>query len=202
MSLEGFEPQAARLYNLFLAVMPDEAAAARAQAQAMGLGQRQGMAVKAARTARFHVTLFHVGNFAGEIPASTLDTARRVAQGMVAAPFDVAFDKVASFHGKPGRLPVVLLGANGPDLMRFQADLERQMKLAGLIHGAQHGQFTPHLTLFYGRHPVAEQAIDPIAWRARDFVLIRSVVGEGVYIEEGRWPLRPATPSPTLRVVE
>jgi len=190
MSLDGFEPKAARLYNLFLALMPDEIAASRAQALAMSLGQTQGVAVKAARTARFHVTLFHVGNFLGEIPASTLLATMTVAQNMVAAPIDVAFDKVGSFSGKSGRLPVVLLGAASPGLMQFQAELDQKMKRAGLTHGEQHRQFTPHLTLFYGRMPVQERSIDPVTWRAQDFVLIRSVVGEGVYIEEGRWPLR------------
>lgn len=191
MSLDGFEPKATRLYNLFLALMPDAHAASRAQALAMHLGQAQGVAVKAARTARFHVTLFHVGNFLGEVPADTLRAAKVVAQSMVTAPFNVAFDEVGSFKGKPGRLPVVLLGAASPGLMQFQAELDQKMKRAGLTHGEHHRQFTPHLTLFYGRSPLQAQTIDPIAWRARDFVLIRSVVGEGVYIEEGRWPLLP-----------
>ncbi|MBI3383381.1 MAG: 2'-5' RNA ligase family protein [Aquabacterium sp.] len=196
MSLDGFEPKTTRLYNLFLALMPDAGAAARAQALAMSLGQAQGVAVKATRTARFHVTLFHVGNFLDEIPASTLSAVRQAAQRMAAAPFDVAFDKVGSFKGKPGRLPIVLLGAASPGLMSFQSDLDQMMKRAGLTHGEHHRQFTPHLTLFYGRSPALERPIDPITWRAQDFVLIRSVVGEGVYIEEGRWPLRPASPLP------
>lgn len=191
MSLDGFEPKSTRLYNLFLALMPDEHAASHAQALAMRLGQAQGVSVKAARTARFHVTLFHVGNFLDEVPADTLRATKVVAQSMVAAPFNVAFDEVGSFKGKPGRLPVVLLGATSPGLMQFQAELDQKMKRAGLTHGEHHRQFTPHLTLFYGRSPLQVQTIDPIAWRARDFVLIRSIVGEGVYIEEGRWPLQP-----------
>lgn len=196
MSLDGFEPKARRLYNLFLALMPDGGAASRAQALAMSLGQSQGVAVKAARTARFHVTLFHVGNFLDEVPAATMSAVRQTAQRMAAAPFDVAFDKVGSFKGKPGRLPIVLLGAASSGLMSFQADLDQKMKRAGLTHGEHHHQFTPHLTLFYGRSPVQVQPIDPITWQAQDFVLIRSVVGEGVYIEEGRWPLRPASSLP------
>lgn len=191
MSLDGFEPKATRLYNLFLALMPDEHAASRAQSLAMQLGQAQGVAVKAARTARFHVTLFHVGNFLDEVPADTLRATKVVAQSMAATPFKVAFDEVGSFKGKPGRLPVVLLGAASPGLMQFQSELDQKMKRAGLTQGEHHRQFTPHLTLFYGRSPLQAQAIDPITWQARDFVLIRSVVGEGVYIEEGRWPLQP-----------
>lgn len=191
MSLDGFEPKATRLYNLFLALMPDEQAASRAQSLAMQLGQAQGVAVKAARTARFHVTLFHVGNFLDEVPAETLRATKLAAQSMVAPPFKVTFDEVGSFKGKPGRLPVVLLGATSPGLMQFQAALDQKMKRAGLTQGEQHRQFTPHLTLFYGRSLLQAQAIDPITWQARDFVLIRSIVGEGVYIEEGRWPLQP-----------
>ena len=67
MSLDGFEPKAERLHSLFLALMPDASAAMQAQELAMDLGRAQGVAVKAERSARFHVTLFHVGNFLGEV---------------------------------------------------------------------------------------------------------------------------------------
>lgn len=195
MSLDGFEPKAERIHNLFLALMPDASAAMQAQELAMDLGRAQGVAVKAERSARFHVTLFHVGNFLGEVPAGVLRTARTVAESIAASPFDVSFGRVGSFHGKPGRLPVVLQGATSSALMSFQAALDQRMKRAGLTQGEHHRQFTPHLTLFYGRSAVPDQAIAPIAWRAQDFVLIRSVVGAGVYIEEGRWPLLAASTS-------
>jgi 2'-5' RNA ligase len=48
-----------------------------------------------------------------------------------------------------------------------------------LLGEAMHGQglrvkrsFTPHMTLMYDRHPVAEHAIEPVSWVAHEFVLI------------------------------
>ena len=190
MAVDGFESREAQVYNLFLALMPDSPAAQRASALAQDLGKEQGLVVKPERAVRFHVTLFHVGNFLGDVPPAVLATVRQVVQGMAVAPFEVTFNKVGSFKGKPGRIPIVLFGATSPELMCFQADLDQKMKRAGLTQGDHHRQFNPHLTLFYGRQEVHERGVEAVSWRATDFVLLRSVVGQGVYVEEGRWPMR------------
>lgn len=189
MSLDGFASDADRVNSLFLALMPDGPAAHRATALAQALGTQHGLAFKPERATRFHVTLFHVGNFLGDIPPGTLTTVRQVAQGMAVAPFEVAFDKVGSFKGKPGRIPIVLFGAASSELMGFQADLNQNMMRAGLTHGDHLRQFKPHLTLFYGRTDVPERRIETVSWQATEFVLLRSLVGQGVYVEEGRWPM-------------
>lgn len=195
MSLDGFAEPPARRSSLFFALRPDAAAAARAEALAQQLAPQAGVSARADRTARFHVTLFHVGHFVGDIPAVTLAMARQTAQALQAAPFEVRFDRVATFSGKPGNLPLVLRGAEPCEgLMRFQARLDDALLRAGLCHGERHAQFTPHLTLLYARHAVPEQAIEPIAWQADRLVLYRSLIGEGRYIEEGLWPLEPSRP--------
>lgn len=195
LSLDGFAEADAQPYSLFFALMPDATASGQAAAVAAQVARDQGVSVKTERTARFHVTLFHVGHFAGDVPAGTLATARAVAAGVSAPCLDVSFTRVGSFTGRPGNLPIVLLGAETQAaLMGFQATLQDRLLRAGLTAGVLHKAFNPHLTLFYGRQPLEERAIAPIHWRADSFVLLRSVVGQGRYIEEGRWPLQ-APPS-------
>lgn len=194
LSLDGLDPSTSRRYSLFFALRPDAPAADRAHALATTLAAASGTSGRADRKARFHVTLCHVGYFADEVPASVLKAAREAAAQLSQAPapsgFTVSFDRVGSFSGKPGNLPVVLRGAQAcAGLMAYQARLDQTLLRAGLIHGERHAQFTPHLTLFYGRQPVAEQSIEPIAWRADHVVLYRSVIGESRYEEEGVWPL-------------
>ena len=48
----------------------------------------------------------------------------------------------------------------------------------------------PHLTLLYDACRVDEQAIDPVGWTVREFVLVHSLLGQTTYIPLGRWPLR------------
>ncbi|MGE5453486.1 MAG: 2'-5' RNA ligase family protein [Acidobacteriota bacterium] len=193
LSLDGFEQRPLPLINLFFALKPDEQAAMQSAEVARLLGREQGVEIKQDRIDRFHVTLFHVGHFQGEIPASTLAAASACAQfAAEVQSFPVVFDKVASFSGRSGNLPIVLRGAERCDaLMRFQSGLDDRMKRAGLVHGESRGHFTPHLTLFYGR-TVAERAIEPIGWRATELVLLSSVHGAGLHRPEGCWPLRDA----------
>lgn len=189
LSLDGFGASPSRRYSLFFALRPDAAAADHADALARKLMLSLGTSGRHERKARFHVTLCHVGYFADEVPASVLEAARRVAGQLQQRPFDMAFDRVATFSGKPGNLPVVLLGAETCEpLMACQAGLDQALLKAGLVHGDRHPRFRPHLTLFYGRQPLAEQCIEPIAWRADHVVLYRSVIGESRYEEEGVWP--------------
>lgn len=191
LSLDGFAAADPQAYSLFFALMPDAAAAGRAAEVAAQVARDQGVSVKTQRAARFHVTLFHVGHFLGDVPSGTLAAARSVAAGVSAPCFDVSFTRVGSFTGRPGNLPIVLLGGDAePMLMAFQSTLQDRLLRAGLTAGVLHKTFNPHLTLFYGRQPLEERAIEPIQWRADSFVLLRSVIGQGRYIEEGRWPLQ------------
>lgn len=190
-SLEGFDAPSAPTDRLFFALMPDAAAAERAEQLALALSQQHGLKPRPGARDRFHVTLFHVGDFAG-LPSQEVDQAGHVAEALRAQPFEVRFDRVASFSGSPRKLPYVLLGDESPAMMAFQADMRVHMHKAGLTQGANQRQFTPHLTLLYGQQQLAEQHIDPIAWTASEFVLIHSVLGRGQYITLGRWPLQPA----------
>ena len=50
--------------------------------------------------------------------------------------------------------------------------------------------FRPHMTLIWASRRVDEYPIVPIRWTVREFVLVRSHVGQSRHEYIGRWPLR------------
>jgi 2'-5' RNA ligase len=51
-------------------------------------------------------------------------------------------------------------------------------------------QFTPHVTVAYGRRELPHAApVVPVAWPVDSVALIHTVVGKGHYEQLGRWPL-------------
>lgn len=185
-SLEGFEVPAT-IDNLFFALVPDPAAADRIDGLAQALVRQHGLKLRPRAT--WHVTLFHVGTFAG-LPESIVARACASAAALRAAPpVALSLDHLVSFAGAPGNRPQVLQCSESTALNEFQADLSHGMLRAGLTQGHNHATFVPHLTLSYGPQSLQAQAIDPITWVAHDFVLIRSIQGEGRHVVLGRWPL-------------
>lgn len=177
--------------------MPDDTAAQSAQALSLRLCREQGIKPRADAIKRFHVTLFHVGDFNG-LPDATLAQACKAAALVQAEPFQIRFDRVASFRGAPRRLPVILLGHDEAGALGgFHAKLEAQMHRAGLVEPGTRRRFTPHMTLLYGHQAVQEQGIEPIGWLAKEFVLIRSLIGQGRYIVLDRWALTQAAGAST-----
>ena len=69
----------------------------------------------------------------------------------------------------------------------FRQSLGLAMDQAGLPLKCS---FTPHMTVLYDRHPIAEHDIEPITWTAKEFVLVNSHVGKSVHEVLGRWSLR------------
>jgi len=104
------------------------------------------------------------------------------------SPFKVSFDRTASFRGRPGSRPFVLVGDDGLDeLKAFRQVLGAELTRQGLDRRAR-TNFEPHVTLLYDdrsveEHPVAE----PISWVISEFVLIHSLNG---HRRLASWPLR------------
>lgn len=188
VSLEGFDAPAAPTDRLFFAFMPDVLASERAERMTQALCAQHGVKPRIGSRERFHITLFHVGDFVGW-PEHTVAQACRAADAFRAEPCDIHFDRLVSFAGGPRRLPYVLLSSESSALTAFQAALSLQMHKAALTQGANRAKFTPHLTLLYGHQRLEEQAIDPIIWTARKLVLVRSLIGLGRYETVGRWGL-------------
>ena len=103
-----------------------------------------------------------------------------------AEPFEVSFDRSASFRGGPDNRPFVLIGEKGlRRLQSFRQMLGAAMMRRGLRRLAN-TNFTPHVTLLYDPRGVDEYPIEPIGWTVREFVLVRSSNGHEHLV---RWPL-------------
>lgn len=187
-SLPGFDLPPRPTDSLFFALLPDAAAIARIERLAHGLRVEHGIKGRAIDAPRLHVTLHHLGNHVG-MPQALAAAADEVAQSIVTAPFPLVLDHAASFP-KPRNSPFVLLARAGDaGVAAFHRTLGEAMKRAGLGDWVQ-SRFTPHLTLLYDDKRIAEQAIEPIEWVAREFVLVRSLLGRGTHVPVMRWPLR------------
>ncbi len=142
------------------------------------------------RRDRLHVTLIHVGDYANRLPPSVVSDVNKAADALTPAAFDVAFDRVSSFSGAPGRYPHILLGDEGVQAMKaFRADLLTCVIRHG-VKPLSRQDFNPHVTLSYGDRRLPERPIRPISWRPEAFMLIHSEVGRSIYHTLGRWPLR------------
>lgn len=195
LSLLGIEAPARPTDRLFFAIFPEPGAAAQIASLGRELRERQGLTGKLLDTGRFHVTLHHLGDHAGvrqDIVASAEKAAAAVARQ--AKPFDVVFDRVVSFAGRPGKRPLVLRGddsAGLADLRALQQALGVAMAAAGLGSWAE-PRFTPHVTLLYDARELAQQGVEPIRWTVGELVLVHSLLGRTTYIPLGRWPLMQA----------
>ena len=174
--------------RLFFALFPDDASATRIAALAASECERHGLHGKPLRSDRLHVTLFHLGDWAG-VPEHVVAAASRAAMALRESPFELAFDTVASFAARRAQKPFVLKAASGNQALRdFHAGLARGLRQVGLAQWTR-GNFEPHVTLAYDRQLVPPQPVEPIAWRAREVVLVHSLLGQTRHIRLASWSL-------------
>ncbi|WP_415927127.1 2'-5' RNA ligase family protein [Burkholderia theae] len=188
LTLPGFDvPPPVPEHRFFFAAMPDPATAENIVWMTERLQSRKPGKDRVLHTARLHVTLHALGDFA-YVPYATIARACAAADRIDVPSFGVTFDRLLSFNGRPGHQPLVLTGSAGLDiLIDFQQQLRDALRKAGLrVSGAR---FTPHVTLLYGERRPEQYRIDPITWTVREFVLIHSWLGRTHYDVIGRWPL-------------
>lgn len=179
------DPEPARL---FLGIMLQPDARFRACEIERKARQDYGLGGDSIRPERLHVTLIHVGDYLG-LPRGVIADVSRTASLLSWPAFDVVFGRAGSFSGKPGRNPYVLLGGEGLETLRaFRRTLWERLVLAG-VKPLSRVDFNPHVTLLYGDRMAAEHPIEPIGWRASEFVLVHSELGRGRYNDLGRWAL-------------
>lgn len=172
--------------RLFFAVRPDAAARQRIDVLAHRLHDELGLQGHPAGPERYHVTLNFLGDHAG-LPQPLIEQAARCAEAAAVPAFEVCFDRVASF-ARARRSPLVLLGGAGTaGLSTLEAALAGPLR--ALVDGPRR-RYTPHLTLLRDDRVIAERFIEPIAWPAREFVLVHSVLGQHHHTVLGCWPLR------------
>lgn len=172
--------------RLFFALWPDEALRARLAAHR----PTQGRPVP---VANLHVTLL----FLGTVGAAARSALEQGAAEIHAPAFELVLDRC----GHWARAGICWLGASQvPDALQSLHEALRALA-QGLEIPLEHRRYAPHVTLARRapRHPV--QAIAPIAWPVRDFVLVRSRTGgdSSTYEVLRRWPSGNAQAGPTLR---
>jgi 2'-5' RNA ligase len=188
-SQTGSEAAARITDRLFFAIFPDAAAAARIARLARRLRNEHGLKGKPLETQRLHVTLHHLGDYAGlprDIVAASVEAAATVAM----PPFEVSLDRALSFPDKPANRPFVLRAGGGVGaLASLQRTLGAALGNAGLAAGRAEPPYTPHVTLLYDDSLVAERRVEAVAWTALEFVLVHSLLGRNLYVPLARWPL-------------
>ena len=189
-SFPGFElrPPSRRTDRLFLGVFPDLDAAERAASLSRSLRKELNLRGRPLPPERLHITLHHIDDYAGLpqwVVAAICDAAGTVGMG----PFEVEFDRVASFSGRPGNRPLVLRGGDGlAELMKFQRGLGTAITRARVGRPVA-SQFTPHVTLLYDDIQVEERAVEPIRWTVSEFILVHSLLGQRRHVPLARWSL-------------
>ena len=169
--------------RLFLAALPDADAAAQIHRLARVLKRAHKFDGKIIESGRLHVSLF----FLGELLEPAARIAREAAAEVRVPPFEVLFDRSASFGGRPSNRPLVLIGDDGLDRLKsFRRTLGIALAGKGLRYLARK-DFTPHITVLYADRNVQEHPIEPIRWVVNEFVLIHSMHG---HVHLARWPLR------------
>jgi 2'-5' RNA ligase len=168
--------------RLFLAVVPDAATAERIHQLAAVLKRAHHFDGKLIAAERLHISLFALGG----LNEGQLRAAWEAAMDVRTEPFEVSFDRTASFRGQPGNCPFVLVGEQGLHrLQAFRQMLGAAMTRRGLRRVAS-TNFTPHVTLLYDARSIGEYPIEPIGWTVKEFVLVRSLNGHEHLV---RWPL-------------
>jgi len=184
--------------RLFFALFPDATTAARIYALQQDLRVRHGLWGRPLAMDRLHVTLCHLGDYAG-LPQAVVAKAREAAGRLSAVSFEVTFDCALSFAGRARNRPFVLRSKHGAAAVTaFQKQLGVGMAVCGL--GAFVRPYTPHMTLLYDSAEVAEHEIEPVTWTATEFVLVHSLLGQTRHISIGNWPL--GTVQAPLRAME
>ncbi len=167
----------------FAAVPPPEIKDQLAQAwQTMGTGEPF-------RYNTLHLSIYSVAG-ADHLDPMLVQRARQAANGMRTAPFTLRLDRLATFQGSSGNLPLVMtMEGKSHKLNEIAADLHSACRKASLP-GSRSTKPTPHVTLAYGHgFPEARLLTTPILWTIEEVMLIDSLQGQSRHVSLGRWPL-------------
>lgn len=188
--LSRLDPTSEHTSNLFFALFPDAATAADIATLAAGLREQCGLKGRVLKDEQFHVSLCHVGTYDGEVPEGILTQARRAAASIAMPPFDIAFDHARSIAGDENRPFALVSKERNTAIKSLQRALGRALTRAGLGRWVATA-YNPHVTLLYDTRDISMEHIAKIAWTAREFVLVRSLIGESHYDRIGAWPFQP-----------
>ena len=177
-------------FRLFVGIFPDAAAGFQLREHQSDFPSKFGLKGKSRPPENLHVTLHHIGDYP-EIPDSILTSARKVCERVAAEwnRFEVRFDQLTHFRGKPGNHPIILTNPQGnAELHSLHRHLVESLIFNRLAQ-AKDLTSVPHITLFYDSKEIQPQPVTPVEWSVGEIVLVRSHLGKSQYDPEGRWPL-------------
>lgn len=179
-SLPGFEPDQPT-DRFFLAIFPDAHHAASLATLADGFLGKHGLGAGAVAASRLHVTLFHLGDYAGQ-PPGLVEHAGQALSRLVAEPFTIRFDQAGSFGNHRSKSPLVLAASEGNEALHaLHGQLAMHLRAHGLGQST-HGSFVPHMTVAYGKALLPFETIEPISWPASEVRLVHSLLGKTRHI--------------------
>lgn len=152
---------------------------------AADLRQRHGLKGRPTPAARLHLSLNFVGTFRGPPTRAVMEKAKALADKVQAPAFALSFNQVEGWNDDT----LVLLGGEGVVGAELLDTAIHKALVIGSMAPRRQPPMTPHITLLGGKAQVPRTLVDPIAWTAREFVLLDSVVGEGRHEVLGRWAL-------------
>ena len=167
--------------RLFFAIWPDEDAARRlAQLSETLASQASGRPVP---PDKIHLTLA----FLGELAPARAAQARRAAAAVRSGAFELVLDQVGSFRA--ARVGWAGCERAPRELSALQSRLADELRARDFV--LEERPFAAHLTLARKISKAITRApTPPIAWKARDFTLVRTEPGTGRYNVLEAWPLR------------
>lgn len=178
-----------QLHSLFAAVVCSADGSADLHAQGALVDRLLGVDGRPLEASRLHVSLHAFGDYVDVRPDADIARWCHAAAGVRCAPFDVVFDRAATFGGNGH--PLVLKAsddAHVAGLLALHQALGIALANAGERIKLQ--RITPHMTLSYRGRRIPETPIEPVRWRAHELVLIDSHVGAHRHDVVGRWPLQ------------
>jgi len=198
LAFEGFEPaariskqQAKDKHRLFFAIKPGAANSAAVARIFDALRTSHDIQARFLGAEFLHVSLAHVVD-SPEFPQATVDAAINVAASVQMPPFEIVFDRGMSFRKPKSRQPLVLCAV--PDdagVVLLERRIATALAMASVGGRMIKAGFTPHLTIGYDEHRVAEfLLVEKIRWTVREFVLVHSLLGQNRHEELGKWQLQ------------
>ncbi|MDZ4310852.1 MAG: 2'-5' RNA ligase family protein [Cypionkella sp.] len=134
-----------------------------------------------------------------ELDPTVVERARLVPPALRTAPFELYFDRLMTFNGKP-RNRALVLGTDGRNNQanNMAIELHHALRAVGLAPPSRQ-KVVPHLTLAYGLgFSETRYLAEPIRWTVRDITLIDSLQGQSRHMALGNWPLKEGRQHPSF----